>query len=307
MLVTLRSSSVTYSTIAAARRADADRPDPTPPSISQRLAHTSLPPALRRVAELLLVDPEAIAFGTVASVAERAGTSTPSVVRLATALGYGGFGELRDAARGELSLRLNTDAVRVRATSSADPVAALLATEHQNLETTLAGIEAATLDGVVELLNDDERSIWVLPSTQTAGVAARFVDQLLIVRGGATLLDGSEMRVMSLVRGLRRGDVVVTMDVPRHELATLRVQRDAVRRGAVPVVLSGSAPVSLDTTGGWLVPFACASVGPFDSLVGLTALTTLFVNGLVDRRRPATARRLAALEHTWTTAGLYEG
>ncbi len=44
----------------------------TSTSLSARLARTSLSPALRRVAELLLVDPEAIAFGTVASVAERA-------------------------------------------------------------------------------------------------------------------------------------------------------------------------------------------------------------------------------------------
>jgi DNA-binding MurR/RpiR family transcriptional regulator len=254
---------------------------------------------------LLLVDPEAIAFGTVASVAEQAGTSTPSVVRLATALGYVGFGELRDAARAELSVRLNTDAVRVRAEPAADPVAALLAVEQANLATTLGAVDTATLDALVDLLDDDGRRTWVLPSTQTAGVALRLADQLMIVRDGVTLLDGSEMRVMSLVRALRRGDVLISLDVPRHELATVRVQADAVRRGAVPVVLTGGLPTALDASGGHVVPFACASVGPFDSLVGLTALATLLVNGLVARRRSATGRRLAGLERTWTTTGLF--
>jgi DNA-binding MurR/RpiR family transcriptional regulator len=279
---------------------------PTSASISARLARTSLSPALRRVAELLLVDPEAIAFGTVAAVAERAGTSTPSVVRLAVALGFAGFGELRDAARAELSVRLNTDAVRVRAEPVSDPVAALLAVEQQNLEATLGALDPSTVEAVVDLLDDDGRGIWVLPSTQTAGVALRFADQLMIVRDGVTLLDGSEMRVMSLTRGLRRGDVLLSMDVPRHELATVRVQGDAVRRRAVPVVLTGSVPVALDTTGGHLLTFACDSVGPFDSLVGLTALTTLLVNGLVTRRRATSARRLGALERTWTTTGLFD-
>ncbi len=128
----------------------------------------------------------------------------------------------------------------------------------------------------------------------------------MIVRDGVTLLDGSEMRVMSLTRGLRRGDVLLSMDVPRHELATVRVQGDAVRRGAVPVVLTGSVPVALDTSGGHLLTFACDSVGPFDSLVGLTALTTLLVNDLVTRRRSTSARRLGALERTWTTTGLFD-
>lgn len=276
------------------------------PSISARLARTTLSPALGRVAELLLVDPESVAFGTVASVAERAGTSTPTVVRLATALGYEGFADLRRAARAELSVRLNTDAVRVRAEPSADPVQALLAVEQANLADTLGGVDPTTLDAVVTLLADPDRGLWVLPSTQTAGVALRFADQLMIVRDGVTLLDGSEMRVMSQTRALRRGDVFVSLDVPRHELATVRVQGDAVRRGAVPVVLSGALPVGLDTRGGHLVPFACRAAGPFDSLVGLTALTTLLVNGVVDRRRRESSRRIGALERTWTTTGLFQ-
>lgn len=252
------------------------------------------------------MDPEAIAFGTVASVAERAGTSTPSVVRLATALGYAGFGALRDAARAELSIRLNTEAVRVRAEPAADPVAALLAVEQENLAATLGELDGETLEAVVDLLDDDDRGVWVLPSTQTAGVALRFADQLMIVRDRVTLLDGSEMRLMSRTRAVRRGDVLLSLDVPRHELATVRVQADAVRRGGVPVVLTGALPTGLDTTGGHVVTFACASVGPFESLVGLTALATLFVNGLVARRRPSTSRRLAGLERTWTTTGLFD-
>lgn len=275
-------------------------------TISARLAGTSLSPALRRVAELLLVDPEAIAFGTVASVATRAGTSTPTVVRLATALGYGGFADLRDAARAELSLRLNTDAVRVRTAPPDDPVAGLLATEQANVATTLEGLDPATLDAVVALLDDDDRRVWVLPSTQTEGVAMRFADQLAIIRDGVTLLAGSELRVTSVARGLRRGDLLVSMDISRHELATVRVQGDAVRRGAVPVVLAGALPISLATTGGHLLPFASAATGPFDSLVGLTVLTTLIANLLIDRRRAQTSRRLGGLERTWTTTGLFQ-
>lgn len=277
-------------------------------SISARLARADLSPALQRVAQLLLVDPEAIAFGTVASVAAQVGTSTPSVVRLATSLGYRGFGELRDAARAELSLRLNTDAVRVRSTAEAgsDPVEALIEAEQRNVASTLRGLDPATLEATVDLLQDDGRSVWVLPSTQTAGVALRFADQLMMVRSGVTFLDGTEMRIMSLTRGIRRGDVFVSMDVPRHEHATVRVQADAVQRGAVPIVISGGQPVGLDTTGGYLIPFTTDSTGPFDSLVGLTVLATCLVNGLVDRRRGPAAERLGALEQAWTRTGLFQ-
>lgn len=275
-------------------------------SISARLAVTTLTPALRKVAELLLVDPEVVAFGTVSSVAERAGTSTPSVIRLATALGYSGFSALRDAARDELSVRLRTEAVRVRAASADDPVTELLEIEQANIAETLEGLTAELLDAAVDLLDDDTRRIWILPSTQTAGVASRFADQLRMLRDGVELLDGSELRILSTLEGVRRGHVIVSMDVARHELATVRAQAAAIGRGAVPVVLAGALPIALITDGGLLLPFSSKSAGPFDSLVGLTVLTTALVHELVRRRRPDAAARLSALERTWTTTGLFE-
>ncbi|MDZ7676044.1 MAG: MurR/RpiR family transcriptional regulator [Acidimicrobiales bacterium] len=263
-------------------------------------------PALRKVAELLLVDPEAVAFGTVSSVAERAATSTPSVIRLATALGYSGFAELREAARAELSIRLRTDAVRVRAVPTDDPLTDLLEVEQANVADTLHGLDRDLVEDALALLDDEARKVWVLPSTQTAGLAARFVDQLMMVRDGVEFLDGSELRIMSRIGAVRRGDAIVSMDIARHELATVRAQAAAVERGAVPIVLAGALPVALVTDGGLLLPFASATVGPFDSLVGLTVLTTLLVNDLVRRRQPEAADRLSALERTWTTTGLFE-
>jgi DNA-binding MurR/RpiR family transcriptional regulator len=96
------------------------------------------------------------------------------------------------------------------------------------------------------------------------------------------------------------------MDVPRHEAATVRLQSQAVDRGAVPVVLSGALPTSLRTDGGHVLRFARESVGPFDSLVGLTVLCTLLVNALAERRREDASRRIVDLERAWTDGGLFQ-
>jgi DNA-binding MurR/RpiR family transcriptional regulator len=267
------------------------------------LAQASLSPALRQVAELLLVDPEAVAFGTVASVADRAGTSTPTVVRLAAALGYDGFTHLREAARGELSMRLSTDAVRVRSAAPASDLAALRDAECANVTDTLDGLDRVALDRAVDLLDDAKRQVWVLPSTQTEGVAQRLVDQLHLLGRRAVLLVGSEFRNSTSLAAVRRGDVVMTIDIPRHEPAVVRLQDQAVRAGAVPVVVTGSIATSLVTRGGTVLPFTTTSVGPFESLVGLTVVANLLVNALSERRRPEVARRLADLEAAWTRTG----
>ena len=55
--------------------------------------------AERKVAASITDDPQAVAFGTVAEIASRSGSSGASVVRLATKLGYRGFSDLQAAVR----------------------------------------------------------------------------------------------------------------------------------------------------------------------------------------------------------------
>lgn len=274
-------------------------------SLSARLAGARLSPALGRVAAVLLNDPQAVAFGTAASLAEAAKTSPPTVMRLAEALGYDGYTALRDAMRAELSVRLATDAARVRTSAPGDPIERLRTVEHANLDRSLDQLDPATLEAAVNLLDGDGRT-WVLPSTQTFGVAHRFVDQLSIIGRRAVLLDGPEFRIASVLAGLRPGDAILTMDIPRHEHAVVRIQRDAVERGAIPIVLTGGPSTGLATDGGLVIPFAATASGPFDSLVGLTVVATALVNSLVDRHRDEATDRLTALEQTWSLAGLFD-
>jgi DNA-binding MurR/RpiR family transcriptional regulator len=58
----------------------------------------ALPASQRRVAALVVDDPESVAFGTLSSVAERAETSAPTVIRFAAHLGFDGFTALRETA-----------------------------------------------------------------------------------------------------------------------------------------------------------------------------------------------------------------
>ena len=142
---------------------------------------------------------------------------------------------------------------------------------------------------------------------QTAGVAQRVVDQLAIIGRRVTQLDGSEFRIASMLAGLSPGDVVLSMDVPRHELALLRIQHAAVELGAVPVVITGPPATALRVEGGVVVTFSTGSVGAFDSLLGLTVLAELVVNELVERRRDDVVERLDALDETWTSTGVFAG
>src|SRR5947209_16453693 len=100
-------------------------------------ARGALTPAERRVADVVLSNPESVAFGTVAHLARLAATSGATVVRLAAKLGYDGFTALQGAVQGELGQRLRPAAERIRQVLPSDVLGRVLAVELDNLAGTL--------------------------------------------------------------------------------------------------------------------------------------------------------------------------
>lgn len=277
-------------------------------SVQARIAEIAgdLPASQRRVAELVVRDPEALAFGTLGSIADAASASTATVVRLASRLGFDGFAALRDAVRSEVSTQLRSAVGRVRAPASGPLVERVLDVERANVERTLSGIDEADLDRTLDLMCDPARRLWLLPNSQTLGIVSHLADDLSLCRSRVSLLEGSEFRVFTTMTALREGDVVLSIDTQRHERWVVRAQHAAVARGAVPIVVTDRLPCSLDVTGGVAMTFACDTASPFESQVGLVALGNLLVSGVVDRLRPSVARRLDALESTWVDEDLLE-
>lgn len=79
-----------------------------------------LSPAERKVARVLLAGYPAAVFETVATIAERAAVSTPTVLRCATRLGYRGFPDLQAALRAELDER-NASPITLYESAAAAP------------------------------------------------------------------------------------------------------------------------------------------------------------------------------------------
>ena len=266
----------------------------------------SLPDSQRRVAALVVSDPQSVAFGTLASVAEQAATSTPTVIRFAAQLGFDGFTALRDAVRSEVSGQLRSAASRLRRSSDEPLIEEALRVERENVERTFAQLDPTDLDRAVELVSDTSRRLWVLANSQLAGLGGHLADELQLCRDRVVRLEGSEFRIATTLGKLRAGDVLVSIDTQRHEGWFVRVQRQAVGRGAVPVALTDRLPCSLDLTGGVAMTFACETTSPFESQVGVLALGNLLVAAVVDRLRSDVTERVDVLERLWVDDGLFD-
>jgi len=279
-------------------------------SVGERVrdAHGRLTPAERKVAVVVVDEPQVVAFGTVAEVAARAGTSGPSVVRLAARLGYAGFGDLQTAVQGELARRLPPAATRIRQPAPTDVAGRVLEVELANLQRTFAALAPDRLAVAVDLLADTSHGVWVLPGEAVRPVGFAFSDRLEQLRPDVSLIGGSEVRVRRQLATARRGDVLVAFDLRRYERwlidAVTRTRAPAARLAIIAVTDGPLSPLAAVADVSLFVD--AVAVGPFDSLVAATALTDVLVASVAERLRNTATDRLDTLEQSWGDALLDE-
>lgn len=264
---------------------------------------TTLTPAERRVADVVLARPQAIAFGTVAGVAAQADTSGATVVRLAAKLGYDGFVALQADVQDEMGERLRPAAERIRRQPPSDVLGRSLAAEVENVHATFEAIDRRIFDAAVRRLADPRHEVAVLSGDATAGVAALLADGLGMLRPGVRMVTGSETRVGRTLAHVARGDVVVAVDLRRYERWVLTSARAAADRGAHLVALTDSRLSPLADIASETFVVTAEGVGPFDSHVGTLALANALVGGVAARLRQTAIRRLDRVEKAWRDTG----
>jgi DNA-binding MurR/RpiR family transcriptional regulator len=260
---------------------------------------TSLTNAERRVAEVVLANPQLVAFGTVADLAEGAGSGAATVVRLATKLGFEGFSALQASVQQDLAHQLRPAAERIRDPAMHDSLSTHLQLEMGNVQTTLGGIDQMALADVVEHLADPARRVYVLSGDASKGVAAQFVGDLSALRDNVTMVDGNDVAVRRTVALMEESDVLVTVDLRRYDRWLVDAARTAAKAGVWTVSIADSVLSPVAACAQRTLVVGAAGAGPFDSHVGTLALMNVLVAGAAIGLRGVATQRLDRAEAAW--------
>ena len=272
-------------------------------NLIDRLRQADLTTAERRVADVMAKNPNTAAFGTVAEIATEADTGGATVMRLAAKIGFNGFRELQNAARDELTRQLRPAAVRARLDLvGSEPRDRSLAVELANLQTSLGAIDPAMLRRAADLVLKAGRVV-IVASDATSGVALDLVTQLSMVRPDVSRAVGATAALVRTAAWLGKNDLLVVLDIARYETAVLEMTHHAASNGAAVIAITDSpiSPLALQARHTFTV--ACEGPGPFDSFVGMVAVTNLLVATAVSRRRSSVTAHLDRLEATWSELG----
>lgn len=271
-------------------------------SLQERIAPVSdrLTPTERRISTTLLEDPTLLAFGTVSDLAERVGTSRPSIVRFATKLGFEGFSDLQNWIRDDLAQQLSSPSQRIRQRDRTDASAraAIEAGVRQTLET----LDDHRLRALAAPLAEGEH-IWILSGETSMAGAIVLHSGLSMARPGVHLVH--EHALGRELSSAGPGDVAVVFDFARYRRSSISAAR-ALHALGVPVVSITDGPLSplaaLSTN--WC-QLHIPAVGPFDSSIPAVLTAELLVARTVKLLgRPAHAR-IDRLESLWQSTGTF--
>jgi DNA-binding MurR/RpiR family transcriptional regulator len=194
----------------------------------------------RRIARVLLADPEATAFRSIGETAKVAEVHESSLVRFATALGLPGYPALVRLCRQQLAEQAQLVSRFERASELSETeglLGAVVEHDQQNIARTFARLDQAGWQRTVELLTAANH-VYVMGLRKCFSVAYLLAYLLRMVRPGVRqFAPGTGMLVEDL-RDLAEGDVFVALAIHRYTADTVRAIAEAKRRGLHTVALT---------------------------------------------------------------------
>lgn len=265
-------------------------------SIQDLIAQVSdrLTPTERRIAALVLEDPTLLVFGTVSDLADRGGTSRPSIVRFATKLGFDGYTDLQSWIRTELSHQLSSPSQRIRQqeTTTAPVQIAIEDAIHQTFD---ALSEQRLITLATPLVNG--RNIWILSGETSMAGAHVLQSGLAMIRPDVHLVvEHSTGRDLS---SAAPGDTAVVFDFARYRRNSITTARALAELG-VDIVAITDGPLSplAALTQTWC-ELKIPAVGPFDSSIPSVMAAELIVAQVVNQLGDQARKRIDRLESLW--------
>ncbi len=215
---------------------------PTARTVSDviRRRYDGLTRAEKQLADSLLENYPVSGLGSITTIAENAGVSTPTVARMVQKLGYKGYPEFQSHLHQELEETISNPIAKHDRWASNVPGTHILNRFAEaitaNLRDTLSDLDTRTFEGAAALLRDRDRNIHFVGGRITGSLAEYFFTHMQVIRPKTTLITNNSSSWPQHVLNMNAGDVLVIFDIRRYEqeMATLA---EAARASGVVIIL----------------------------------------------------------------------
>jgi DNA-binding MurR/RpiR family transcriptional regulator len=255
---------------------------------------SELTPTERRIAEAVLAEPTLLAFGTVSDLADRVGTSRPSIVRFANKLGFKGYTLLQQHVRSDLSHQLSRPSERIRRDGkSAPPVRHVISGA---ISSVLDALESGQIADLAEPVVRAEK-VWVLSGETSQAGAHALHSGLSMVRPGVRTLEEHSFGTDLSDAGPQ--DVAVVFDFFRYRRQVVTAARAFANAGATIVAFTDSPLSPLAELADSWCQIEVPAIGPFDSSAPVVFMCELLVAQVAQQLQDDATNRIDRIETLW--------
>lgn len=263
-------------------------------TITDRL--TDMPARERRAAQALIANYPMLGLKTVAEFAQRAGVSSPTILRLVARIGYHNYAEFQSSLNDELAARLQSPLSRTGRVRSEGQSAPLLAAALDNIAETFRVVTQKQIDEIVTLLSDPRRHIHLVGGRFTDPIARYVAAHLAIVRPGVIHLDGQENLWRDRLIDMGKRDVLVLFDIRRYQPSLLAFAEKASARGVTIVLVTDQWLSPIARFAGHVVAARTAVPSAWDSSAALFVFAERLIAGVTAARPEESAARIREMD-----------
>ncbi|MGF6174057.1 MurR/RpiR family transcriptional regulator [Ensifer sp. 4252] len=270
---------------------------------------TALTRAERQLAETLLDNYPVSGLGSITTVAENAGVSTPTVARMVQKLGYKGFPDFQSRLHQELEATISNPINKHDRWAASAPGTHTLNrfadAAMNNMRETLAQIEPREFDEAVALVADRKRNVYLLGGRITRAVADYLFTHLQVIRPGVTEIASNASAWPHYVLDMRHGDVLILFDIRRYEQEMETLAKSARERGVEIVLFTDrwSSPVAKSASKVFRSQIEVPSA--WDSSVVILFLVEALIEAVQSTNWDATRDRMKTLEGLFDSTRIF--
>ncbi|AHK44914.1 transcriptional regulator, RpiR family [Ensifer adhaerens OV14] len=265
--------------------------------------------AERQLAETLLDNYPVSGLGSITTVAENAGVSTPTVARMVQKLGFKGFPDFQSRLHQELEATISNPITKHDRWAASAPGTHTLNrfadAAMNNMRETLAQIEPREFDEAVALIADRKRNVYLLGGRITRAVADYLFTHLQVIRPGVTEIASNASAWPHYVLDMRHGDVLILFDIRRYEQEMETLAKSARERGVEIVLFTDrwSSPVAKSASKVFRSQIEVPSA--WDSSVVILFLVEALIEAVQSTNWDATRDRMKTLEGLFDSTRIF--
>jgi DNA-binding MurR/RpiR family transcriptional regulator len=283
--------------------ASADATDAPAVTVAERMrkVRNELAPAELRVIEVLMADYPMAGTGPIGRVAEAAGVSAPTVLRLVTKLGFTGYGEFRAALQEELKARLFSPVgIFPNGGQAAGGTGALVHEAHRlfadGLATTFGNLDLEVFEAVGKLLSDPGKNVMLVGGRFSWPLASQMASLMQMLRANVVEVAPAGGPRDKAMLDVGPKTVVVVMDYRRYQASTVRWGLAAQARGATLVVMTDPFLSPLAPHTELVLTSAVSGPPPFDALTSGFAIVEALCSVIARNLGRSARARLGEFE-----------